>query len=261
MRRRKKTSSSSKPAPTENKSGVQEPTKRSKTPPFGSFVIKRLFKWLIIALLLMAITPLALTLVYKQPSVHPVSTLMLKQRLTGDGPEREWADFKDISPFVYQSVISSEDGLFCSHGGVDWAAVNSVVDDFIEGEKPRGASTIPMQTVKNLYLWTSRSYLRKVLEVPLALYADLVLGKRRMMEIYLNIAEWGPGLFGIEAAAQHYFNRPAKRLTRRQAALLTVALPNPIVRNPAKPGRGMQRLARLVEKRARQSGAYVTCLK
>ena len=224
-------------------------------------MMKSLFKWLIIGLVLIVATPIALTIVYKQPSVHPVSTLMLNQRLSGDAPRREWVDFDAISPFVYQSVISSEDGLFCTHGGVDWAAVNLVVDDFIEGEKPRGASTIPMQTMKNLYLWTSRSYLRKVLEVPLAIYADFILGKRRMMEIYLNIAEWGPGLFGIEAAARHYFNRPAKRLTRRQAALLTVALPNPIVRNPAKPGRGMQRLARLVERRARQSGAYVTCLK
>lgn len=239
---------------------MKDPSKRSRKSHFGRFVIQRLFRWLVIVLLLLVATPLALTLVYKQPSVHPVSTLMLKQHMTGDAPKRDWVEFKDISPFVYQSVISSEDGLFCSHGGVDWAAVNSVVDDLVEGEKPRGASTIPMQTVKNLYLWTSRSYLRKVLEVPLALYADFVLGKRRMMEIYLNIAEWGPGLFGIEAAAQHYFNRSAKRLTRKQAALLTVALPNPLVRNPAKPGRGMQRLARLVEKRARQSGAYVTCL-
>ena len=167
----------------------------------------------------------------------------------------------DVSPFVYQSVVSSEDGQYCSHNGVDWDAVDLVVDNLIDGERPRGASTIPMQTVKNLFLWNSRSYLRKLLEVPLALTADWAWDKRRMMEIYLNIAEWGPGIFGIEAAAQHHFKRSAKKLTRRQAALLAVTLPNPIARNPRKPNRGLQRLARLVEKRARQSGAYVKCLR
>ena len=107
-----------------------------------------------------------------------------------------------------------------------------------------------MQTVKNLYLWSSRSYLRKFLEVPLALYIDLIWSKRRTMEIYLNIAQWGPGIYGIEAAAQHHFKRSAKRLSRAQASLLAVTLPNPILRNPRKPNRGMRRLAKLVESRS-----------
>ena len=200
-------------------------------------------------------------LVYSSSSVHPVSTLMLSRWVTGEPVKRDWVDFEDISPFVYQSVVSSEDGQYCSHKGVDWEAVDLVVDNLLEGERPRGASTIAMQTVKNLFLWNSRSYLRKLLEVPLALVADRVWGKRRMMEIYLNIAEWGPGIFGIEAAAQHHYKRSAKKLTRRQAAMLTVTLPNPILRNPRKPNRGLLRLGRLVEKRAKQSGAYVQCLR
>jgi monofunctional biosynthetic peptidoglycan transglycosylase len=106
----------------------------------------------------------------------------------------------------------------------------------------------------------SRSYVRKALEIPIALYGDFVWGKRRTMEIYLNIAEWGPNIFGIEAAAQAYFGKPASALNARQAALLAVALPNPIDRNPAKPTRQMQTRARSIEARARASGDYIGCL-
>lgn len=241
-------------------SSARKTTPRSKK----SAHLKRrrpIFRFLARLVLILCLFPLVLTLIYTLPSIHPVSTLMIKARLDGSGVDRRWVAMDDISPFVYQSVISSEDGQFCSHNGVDWDAVNLVVDDLIEGERPRGASTIAMQTVKNLYLWTSRSYMRKALEVPLALYVDAVWSKRRLMEIYLNIVEWGPGIFGIEAAAQHHFNRSAKNLTRNQAALLAVTLPNPQVRNPKRPGRSMARLARIVDRRARQSGAYVKCLK
>ena len=235
-------------------------TKRSTRKP-TRFTLRWIVLRLAFLILLLCLAPFLLMLAYSSSSVHPVSTLMVMGWVTGEPVERTWVSFEDISPFVYQSVVSSEDGQFCNHKGVDWEAVDLVVDDLLEGERPRGASTIPMQTVKNLFLWNSRSYVRKVLEVPLALAADRIWGKRRMMEIYLNVAEWGPGIFGIEAAARHHFNRSAKKLNRRQAAMLTVTLPNPIVRNPRKPNRGLQRLGRLVEKRARQSGAYVKCLR
>ncbi|MFD0914913.1 monofunctional biosynthetic peptidoglycan transglycosylase [Pseudahrensia aquimaris] len=221
------------------------------------WAIKRLA---IVAAILIAI-PVFLTLIYKPTGVRPVSTLMLAERVSGEPVRRDWVAFEDISPVLWQSVMMSEDGQFCAHDGVDWAQVNLVLDDVLEGEKVRGASTISMQTVKNLYLWSSRSYIRKVLEVPLAMMVDFVWGKKRVMEVYLNIAEWGPGIYGIEAAAQHHFSRSAKRLSRRQAALLAVTLPNPKLRNPRKPSRGMNRLARLVERRARASGAYIGCLR
>ena len=156
--------------------------------------------------------------------------------------------------------MMSEDGQFCSHRGVDWGEMKAVVQDALDGEATRGASTIPMQTAKNLFLWNSRSFVRKAMEMPLAIAADFVWSKRRLMEIYLNIAEWGPGIYGIEAAAQHHFNVPAAKLSRRQAALLAASLPNPYERNAGKPGRGLQRLAGVIEKRARRSGGYITCL-
>jgi monofunctional biosynthetic peptidoglycan transglycosylase len=138
--------------------------------------------------------------------------------------------------------------------------MRGVVEDALDGEQTRGASTIPMQTVKNLYLWNGRSFIRKGMELPLAVVADLVWSKRRMMEIYLNVAEWGDGIYGVEAAARHHFGVSAAKLSRRQAALLAVALPNPIDRNAGKPGRGLRRLASVIERRAGRSGGYITCL-
>lgn len=200
--------------------------------------------------------PLVLVPVYAAVP-PPFSTLELWVRLTGQSVTRHWVPMDEIAPNLGYAVVMSEDGKFCEHHGVDWSAVWTVIDS----ESSRGASTVPMQVAKNLFLWQSRSYVRKVLEVPLAYYMDFVWSKRRMMEIYLNIVEWGPGIFGADAAAQHYFGVPAAKLSLRQAALMVAALPNPILRNPAKPGRTTARIAGIVEKRTRQAGAYVQCLK
>lgn len=211
--------------------------------------------------IIVALVPVVLTILYLPSFVHPISTLMLKDLVTLQGYDRRWVPLEDIAPVLAHSVIMSEDGQFCAHLGIDLTELKVVIDDAIAGERTRGASTITMQTVKNLYLWARPlETLRKVVELPIAVYVDLVMPKRRIMEIYLNIAEWGPGIYGIEAAAQHHFGRSAKNLTRRQAALLAVALPNPITRNPAKPGPGLRRLASVIEARAARSGAYVGCL-
>lgn len=210
--------------------------------------------------LMLAALPIVLMFVYIVPFVHPVSTLMLKDLVTLQGYDRQWVSIDDIAPVLIHSVMMSEDGQFCAHAGVDWSALNQVIDDAMDGEGSRGASTIPMQTVKNLFLWNSRSMIRKAIELPYALAADLIWSKRRLMEIYLNIAEWGPGIYGIEAAAQKHFGVPAKKLSSRQAALLAVSLPNPILRKPAKPSRGLVRLARVNERRAAQAGGYVECV-
>ncbi len=214
----------------------------------------------VIAAICVGLVPAVLTFLYMLPFVHPVSTLMLKDLATFSGYDRRWVYIEDVAPVLAHSVIMSEDGQFCSHRGIDWGELRLVIDDALAGEATRGASTIPMQTVKNLYLWQGRSMIRKGLEVPLAVYFDLVLSKKRIMEIYLNIAEWGPGIYGIEAAAQNHFGVSAKQLTARQAALLTVALPNPIDRNPAKAGPGLRRLATIVQRRAARAGGYVGCV-
>jgi monofunctional biosynthetic peptidoglycan transglycosylase len=218
--------------------------------------IKRLLKWAVAIVL----TPYLLILVYAVDFVRPISTLMLWDLVTLRGYDRRWVAFEDISPVLVQSVMMSEDGQFCSHFGVDMRQLQGVVEDALEGEATRGASTIPMQTAKNLFLWNGRSFIRKGLELPLALGADAVWSKKRLMEIYLNIAEWGPGIYGIEAAARHHFKTSASKLSSKQAALLAVSLPNPITRVASKPSRGMSRLANLIQRRARASGAYIKCL-
>ena len=185
---------------------------------------------------------------------------MLKDLATFQGYDRRWVPIEDISPNLVNAVIMSEDGQFCFHHGIDLGELRGVVNDALAGEQTRGASTIPMQTVKNLYLWNGRSFLRKAMELPLAVYFDAIVSKKRIMEIYLNIAEWGPGIYGIEAASQYHFGKSAKQLSRRQAALLAVSLPNPIERNAAKPGRGMQQLAGIIDRRASRAGAYVGCV-
>ncbi|QLF68706.1 monofunctional biosynthetic peptidoglycan transglycosylase [Peteryoungia desertarenae] len=211
-------------------------------------------------LLFVLLAPYLLILLYRIELIRPVSTPMLADLVMLRGYDRQWVEFEDISPHLVRSVMMSEDGQFCAHDGIDWAQMKLVVDDALAGETTRGASTIPMQTAKNLFLWSGRSFVRKALELPLAMASDFVWSKERMMEIYLNIAEWGPGIYGIEAAARHHFNVSASELGPKQSALLAVALPNPLERVASKPGNGMRRLANVVERRARQSGAYVTCL-
>ncbi|MEZ5810100.1 MAG: monofunctional biosynthetic peptidoglycan transglycosylase [Rhizobiaceae bacterium] len=216
------------------------------------------FVFLVAAL---AFLPVLLTVLYALPFVHPVSTLMLKDTVMMNDYERRWVELEDIAPVLVHSVTMSEDGQFCSHHGIDLGALNEVIGDALDGEPVRGASTIPMQTVKNLYLWQDRSYLRKALEAPMALMLDLILSKKRIMEIYLNIVEWGPGVYGAEAAARHHFGRPASKLTSRQAALLAVTLPNPIARNPARPTRKLNQLASIIQKRVRQASSHIACFK
>ena len=222
--------------------------------------MRRLIGWALALVLLALLLPYLLIPLYALPQIQPVSTLMLGETVSGRAYERQWVAFDAIAPVLVQSVMMSEDGQYCAHSGIDWKALNLVIDDALEGEATRGASTIPMQTAKNLFLPSSRSVMRKVVEIPLAMWMDLLWSKRRMMEIYLNIAEWAPGVYGVEAASQAYFGVPAADLSARQAALLAVTLPNPVKRNAANPSRGMNRLARIIEKRASQSGAYIKCL-
>jgi monofunctional glycosyltransferase len=212
----------------------------------------------------LAVWPLVGTLIYGFIP-PPVSNIMILRLFTGNGIHKDWVSLDQMAPSLAASVISSEDARFCTHNGVDWVEFQQVVSDALdEGEGPsRGASTISMQTAKNLFLWDGRGPLgavRKVLELPLALWMDAVWTKRRMIEVYLNIVEWAPGVYGAEAAAQHHFKKSAAKLTRREAALLAAVLPNPIKRKAGKPSRGVRIIAGIIERRARGMGPYLTCL-
>jgi monofunctional biosynthetic peptidoglycan transglycosylase len=234
---------------------MRSPVSEKPTSPKSS---RRRF-WRIAGRIVLVLVLIPVVLVPAYRFIPPVSTLMVWEFVSRGGDvQRTWVPFDKLAPVLVTSVVMSEDGKYCSHHGVDWEELSKVLDR--SDDRPRGASTIAMQAAKNLFLWNSRSYLRKAVEMPIALYADLLWGKQREIEIYLNIVEWGPGVFGAEAAARRYFKRGADQLTAGQAALLAAALPNPLARDPSRPSAAMQSLARTIAERARMAGGYIDCL-
>jgi monofunctional biosynthetic peptidoglycan transglycosylase len=220
-------------------------------------LLRRVLKGAVVAILILVALPLALVPLYAVVD-PPVSTVMLWKALGGTPIEKRWVDLDEISPNLVRAVITSEDQRFCSHHGIDFVELQNALDD--EDGRFRGASTITMQTAKNLFLWTGRDWIRKAIEAPLALYIDLVLSKRRIMEIYLNVVEWDTGVYGAGAAAEHYFGIPPAKLTSAQAARLAAILPSPETRDAANPGPGTRRIARRIAQRAALSGPYVGCV-
>ena len=208
----------------------------------------------------LALFALFIFLVCLYTAVRPVSTLMLARTIEGKTYQRIYAPLKTIAPTALAAVIASEDASFCDNDGVDWGALREVVSGAGEHGPNRGASTITMQTAKNLFLWPGRSTIRKGIEVGMALVLGKAWSKPRTLEIYLNIAEWGDGLYGIEAAAQRYFHKSASQLNAREAALLATSLPNPIRRNPARPSPMQRRLAASLEEKARGNADLRHCL-
>jgi monofunctional biosynthetic peptidoglycan transglycosylase len=190
----------------------------------------------------------------------PFSALMARQFLTGTSIHHRWVDLDEISPALPAAVVISEDAGFCRHWGVDWRAVVAAIDDAGDGDRIRGASTIPRQTAKNLFLWNGFSFVRKVLEVPLAYYMSILWPKQRVLEIYLNIAEWGPGIFGAEAAARYHFGKSAAQLSSREAALLAASLPNPIRRKAGRPNGMTARLAARLQARVGREAQDASCV-
>jgi monofunctional biosynthetic peptidoglycan transglycosylase len=193
--------------------------------------------------------------------VDPVSMPMLWRWATGARVERMFVPLDRISPWLPRAVIVAEDATFCRNPGIDLGAMREALeqsdDDIADA---RGASTITQQTVKNLFLWPGHSIVRKALEIPLALWLTLVMPKRRILEIYLNVAEWGPnGEFGAEAGARSAFGLPARNLDAWQAAELAAILPNPFERSARRPGILVRRLAGLYERRAAAHPALAAC--
>ena len=207
---------------------------------------------MLLILLAALVLPYLLAPLYR--AGHPISTLMAWRWLTGAPMSRQWIDFSAIAPSLPRSVVAAEDAKFCSHHGIDWGALREVIDDAEDGEVTRGGSTITQQVAKNLFLWPGRSVVRKGLELPLAMWIDLVLPKPRILEIYLNIAELGPsGQFGAQSGAIYAFGHPASSLSPREAALLAAILPNPIRRSARNPGPGVRRLAGIYVARGQAS--------
>jgi monofunctional glycosyltransferase len=211
--------------------------------------------WAVIALLALFVGLVALYAI--EP---PVSTLMLARMIEGKSYQRIYAPLRTIARPALAAVIASEDAAFCDNDGVDWGALREVLSGSGQHGPSRGASTITMQTAKNLFLWPGRSAIRKGLEIGMALVLGKTWSKARTLEIYLNIAEWGDGLYGIEAAAQRYFHKSASQLNSRESALLATALPNPIRRNPARPSSMQLRLAASLEEKAREGAEQSKCL-
>lgn len=221
-----------------------------------------LVRWLRrIALALLVILALPYLIAPLYLFVNPPSTLIMMRRLQGESVDQRWVPLAQISPGLVRAVVTSEDAAFCRHWGVDLGAIRQALRQADERDgAPRGASTITMQVAKNLFLFNDRSWLRKALEAPLALWIDLIWSKERVLEIYLNIAEWGPGVFGAEAAARTHFNTSAAQLGVRQATLLATALPNPIRRNAARPSPIQRRLADRLATRVNGETVDLSCV-
>jgi monofunctional biosynthetic peptidoglycan transglycosylase len=164
------------------------------------------------------------------------------------------------APALREAVIASEDNRFCLHAGVDWNAVEDALEEYETRGRMRGASTITMQTARNLFLWPGGGAVRKLFEVPLAYAMEALWPKRRIMELYLSIAEWGHGIYGAEAGARAHFGKDAAGLTRREAALLAAVLPNPRRFDAGKPSAYVDRRADRIMARARRLGGLDACV-
>lgn len=219
--------------------------------------MKRPLRAILLVVVALLLLPYLLVPVYSVG--HPISVLMVGRFLTGSPVSRAWVDLGAMSPAMPRSVVAAEDARFCSHHGVDWDSLSDVLEDAEDGEVVRGGSTITQQVAKNLFLWPGRSYIRKGLEFPLALWIDLVLSKKRILELYLNVAEFGPsGQFGAEAGARYAFSRGVSAISPHQAALLAAVLPNPVTRSARTPSAHIRRLAGTYTARAR-SAAISAC--
>lgn len=181
----------------------------------------------------------------------PLTWLMARDRLGGVPVKQQWVPLDAMSRHLPRAVIGAEDAQFCVHRGFDFEAIEKAYERNKAGKKIRGGSTISQQTAKNVFLWPGRTMVRKGLEAWFTVLIEFLWGKPRIMEVYLNVAEFGRGVFGAEAAAQHYFDKPAAKLTRIESARLAAILPQPIKRDAAAPGRYTKRYANRIAKRAK----------
>ncbi|HYZ32674.1 MAG TPA: monofunctional biosynthetic peptidoglycan transglycosylase [Crenalkalicoccus sp.] len=211
-----------------------------------------------VILLLLALPLLALLLFRFLPP--PVTPLMLIRLAEGHPLRQDWVEYEAVAPALPAAVVAAEDNLFCEETlGFDFAAIGQQITAWREGHRPRGASTITMQTAKNLLLWPGRDPLRKLLEAWFTPQLALLWPKRRVLEVYLNIVEFGPGIYGVEAAARAFFGKPAAALTSAEAARLAAVLPDPLEWSAARPGPHLLQRAARIEHRVREIRPLLAC--
>ncbi|MEE4349926.1 MAG: monofunctional biosynthetic peptidoglycan transglycosylase [Pacificimonas sp.] len=207
----------------------------------------RPFAWLLRLLLILFGLTLLWAALYRFLPV-PVTIPQLGDYAAGTTVRKTWVPLEEISPSLSRAVIASEDAKFCTHHGFDLDAIEKAISENAEGERLRGGSTISQQTAKNAFLWHGRNWLRKGLETYFTGLIELGWGKRRIMEVYLNVAQFGPGIYGAEAAARYHFGKSAADLTANEAARLAAVLPDPVDRNAGNPGPFVRRHSASIER-------------
>lgn len=189
----------------------------------------------------------------------PITPLMVIRLFQGESLHKQWVPLDQISSHLVKAVIAAEDNRFCEHNGFDGDALWREIQTWLDGDRPRGASTITMQTAKNILLWPSRDLLRKLVEAWMTPQIELMWSKQRILEVYLNIAEMGPGLYGAEAAAEAYFGKTARQLSPLQGSLIAASLPNPRAFSPSRPSNYVKVRARTIRRRTDQLGSLLDC--
>lgn len=191
-------------------------------------LIKKAFQILGLIIVVPFIATFIAVIVYRFVPVTNTPFMKTMSAKNGVGINQQWVPLSKISSNMALAVVSSEDNLFTHHNGFSWTAIKAAFAHNSEGKRIHGGSTISQQTAKNVFLWNDRSWIRKAIEVPITVMIELVWGKERIMEVYLNIIEFGPGVYGAEAAAQKYFHHSAASLSREEAALLVSVMPSPV---------------------------------
>jgi len=228
------------------------------TKPKQTGTITWLISGFIIILTSLVITSLLLIIIYRW--VSPCPTWLMAQRFFFHETTRfepinhRWMPIDSISLDIIHAVIASEDNLFLAHKGFDYESIRRAREEIKQGKRFRGASTISMQTAKNVFLWPKRSWARKGLEAVFTWAIERAWGKRRIMEVYLNVIELGSGVYGVEAASQHFFMKQAMYINREQAALMATVLPNPLSRDLSSPSSFMYRSQQRVLRSMRNIG-------
>lgn len=209
---------------------------------------RRVRRFALRAALVALLVPVPFVILYRFVP-PPITPLMIIRSLEGAPLRRHWVPLDRISPALERAVIASEDEKFCFDHGFDWQAIGYALREWRAGRTPNGASTISMQTARNLLLWPDRSYLRKGIEAYITALLALFWSKHRILETYLNIIEWGNGIYGADAAARVYFAKPAAALSPQEAALMAAVLPDPRQWSPTRPTRYIRKRAAIIRAR------------